>query len=839
MGAGSFSEGEIRLLIPDEDPPQQTRDIGVFTIIVVAEKDYSLNLDELFETGFSIDAFRWVQSFGDLQQALLAATDLQLGIRIYLSDDSWGLGQAEFVLHASNDSPAYATNGLFGRFGEAVHLFGDGAPRHTMVHEFGHHAWGLGDEYTAEVLSDPIDTDADFIDRATIPLISAQHTPEQIVAANAILKFGQRLERIEVVSYDPFTTPPRVTVASPFSEDPRTAESAYVFYQRYLGYGCSGSENSRFSLMEADGVDDGALKTDFCVAENHDKEIAGAAEPDDTNHTAQFLDSGLEDASCWGVIRHVMDNRFDYPIEQKDPGTILNFIIVEDDEQDMVEFLPLIKEARVVLVMDRSGSMASAGKIQGARTGVEYWLNSLAQSNEDYLSLLWYNDEVHEQLELDQHDLDDEIVGDLQSVQPQGFTNILGALEAAREQINSRDGRAAIQAVILLTDGVHNRPVGTLATDVIPEYQQDGIQIISVALGGPESVDYETLEELSADTGGTVIRVDGGGSQAITAGLSEAEGVLRNGLVASGQVEAAPAPKVVQAAVEDRKLPHVEDFVKLYGLDSLSSLLSDPPPSIAVVPFHLDQGAQRAKLSLAYPEGQRLWLYLIDPDGAVAELDGDEIRLINPESPFTLAIVNKPKAGWWRALVFGVRGASPVTSHYVAFSENRSVVVSAGCDPVVALGDGVDLRAGASYGDRLSGLHVTAEVISPNGVVSSTTLGDTAAGEIGTGNYGGRFTPTVAGPHHCRFRLVSNGKAERAGAIHRALHAGRKADKISLAAKVPPFHRIVDLYFDVGARPAAKDADRRRPRQRRPGKPTRLDFRRFKDRLAKISQSKS
>jgi len=337
-----------------------------------------------------------------------------------------------------------------------------------------------------------------------------------------------------------------------------------------------------------------------------------------------------------------------------------------------------------------------------------------------------------------------------------------------------------------------------------------------------------------------VIRVDGGGSEAITAGLMEAEGVLRNGVVADGEVEVAPAPKEVQVVLEGGKLPDLTDLVELFGFDSLSSLAQNPPPGVTVVPFHLEQGAQRAKFSLAYASGQRLWMYLLTPDGTPAVFDGDEIGLINPASPFTTAIIEKPKAGWWRALVFGVRGADSITAHYVAFAENRSVVVTGGCDPEVVLGDGVDLWAGATFGDRLSGLHVKAEITSPSGATSLITLSDASPDDTGTGAYRGQFVPTVVGPHRCRLTLVSKGKASRAGAIHRALHANEKGeDKIRLALKAPRFRRTIDTYFDVGVRPLPKDADRRRPPPHRPGKQLRLDLKRFRQRLRALSKSDS
>lgn len=838
MGAGHFSEREISVTFPDGVNDEFRT--GVFTIVAVAEPGYDLNLEDLFDedTQFSIEAFQWVQRLNDLHQGVLQATNGQMGVRVYLSDQGCGLGQAELILHEADNSPAYATFGGFGRFGQAVHLFGQFATdRHTMVHEFGHHAWALGDEYTKPVLTFAINTDFEHepntdpsVINSTVPLLDPTNIPDDIVGSRAILSFGETLERIEVSAFDPALE--TLTVVNPFSQDPRTAPQPFVFIQRILGAGCSGDLGARFSIMESD--DNSPNKVEFCVEANHDLN-------QQTSHTALYLDPDLpaagQDTSCWRVISDVMQNRFEYPVEPVEPGTNWNGIPAE------VEILKLAKEARVALVMDRSGSMATNNKIQSARFGVEYWLESLARNDEDFLSLSWFNEEIHQQLALDQYNVDDEIadiVSAMDDVDPDGNTNIRDALVTARESIVSRPDRAAMQAVVLLTDGIHNRPLGTEATEVIDSFQEAGVQIICVALGGPESVDYETLEKLADDTGGTVIRVEGD-NQAIVDGLMQAEGVLRNGLAEASDAQVAPSPKEVLSIARKGKLPRFVDFVRASGFVSAEALLQNPPEGVTVIPFHVEKGASRAKISLAYPQGQKLWAYLVSPEGSLIDFTTDGYTLINPDAPFTSAMIDSPAAGVWKAVVWGAQGNAPITTNYVVTVENPSVVVTGGCTTEVGVGSVLYLSAAATYADRLSGIHVRAEITAPNGTTYTVPMNDNSGHEFGDGDYQGLFVPEYAGSHKVRIRINSTGSATRAGAIHRAIHMGDKGPaKMSIAAKAPAFRRVIQTYFDAGTRPEPKDRDpARRTKRRKQPTATRLDWRAFRKKSKQISKKRS
>lgn len=799
MGNGSFR-------VEQEALPDGTQaEIGVFTVIAVA--DYPIF--------GQVDEFQWQRVLTDLNQGIYQASQGRIRIEVFLSDESWGLGQAEFVLHQIAESPAYATNGQFGRFGEAVHLFDwAAATRHTVVHEFGHHAWGLGDEYTAPLLSDDIDDTAPADPTNTvIPLSDPGNDPAEVVNSSAVLRFGVILGRRTVTAYDPDAA--TVTVAPAFSADPRTAEPKVVWFQRTIGVGCSEDPTARFCLMES--FFPGATpKFDFCIAgpDNHD--------PDgDTAHTERHPGE-----SCWDVIQRVMAERFDHTLAAPEE------LVATPAVPPELEFFSLEKEARVVLAMDRSGSMGTDNKIQGARYGAEFWLRSLAQSDTDWLSLLWYNEAITVQLGLGQYSLPqdvDDAIDEMNVVSPGGNTNIRDALYEALNQIQSRNNRAALQAVVLLTDGIHNRPEGSAAEEVIPDFQADGTQIICVALGGPENIDFAVLEQLATETGGTVIRVESGvpdfvGRLYIQVGLAWAEGVLRNGNVRDGEVNVAPVPKEV-TALGDVSQPPFEKFLEAMGFRSLEELLKAKPASIAVVPFLVEDGAQKAKFSSFYTPEQNLWTYLVAPDGTPVDFATPGNVLIRPASPFTSALVKAPKAGRWRAIVTGAVGAVPVDARYLAMVENRNVVVAGGCRPEVALGEVVDFWCSATYRDRLSGLNVTAEIVAPNGVSHSINLTDADADDPRSGNYRGFFVPDVQGPHRYRTRIVSKGNTSRAGAMHRLLHSDPKGDKgTSLDTEAPAFVRLIPGYFDVGKRPVPKDVDPRyegpprRPVRRRKNK---------------------
>lgn len=811
---------------------------GEFNFVVVA--DHPWNDGEK-------DA--WKARFIEASRALHEATEGQLRFgQIFMADEAWGLGHAEFVLH---DFPAtaYATYGGYGQLGQSIQLFADqltGNPL-TIVHEFGHHAFELGDEYSGPVVEDAIDADFpipayDNYDPEedpepprynVVPLLPSELDSQSLQYGYAILKFGGVIRRMIVSdSTNPPTylghTPTQLTVAGDFGQDPRTANGERVFYQPQYNYSypeypdgivirCPGLgiDSANYCLMdhyEAEPGDEAV--TEFCSQGNHDPD-------EDTSHSDRH--GGL---SCWEVIQQVMQDKYSFSLAAPNPAA------PGQQTDDSPYFFDLEKEARIALVMDRSGSMGTDNKIQGARHGVEMWIDN-AHQDDDWLSVIWFNDEPDLRLALAQIDADqiDTIKEEVNDVDPGGWTNIRDSLYEAVEQIQSANGRAAVQAIVLLTDGVHNRPFDTEISEAIPTLQDAGIPVYAIALGTPENVDYDALEELTRETGGMILQVglleDNEGSPLtpdeqlayIAIHIFLVNDWLRNGFIqVAGQiVGGAPPESTFGKAITEvrgRRLG-LKKLAKLQDLDGIHGFVKKHEhPHVFTVPFLVEEGASKARVAITHASDQEFHLYLIDPEGKPVDFTASSgATLVAPESPYEIAMAKEPKPGLWHAVV--VRAATGAATHVNCSVgvENRMIVVHADCDRVVDLDMPVGISAGAVWGDRLSGLRVTAQLTGPNGSTHTVVLTDETSAEPNSGDYRGVFVPEEYGRYRGTVRIMSRGKAQYAGGMHRVTHApqeGRKPVELDLHSKAPAFVRRIPIYFDVGKRPKVKDLDGRR-----------------------------
>lgn len=763
----------------------------------------------------------WQARFLAASRALYEATEGQLRFgEIYFADDGWGLGAAEFVVHPVRGE-SYATFGGYGRLGWSVQLFGSPADddplEATIVHEFGHHALSLGDEYTGPVAHDTIDTTTTFDEWSTglfnrIPLTEATNDPAALSYALAMLNFGGMIERRIVASYDgvrydtdlppnPDDGPNIVRIYGSFNDNPHDAVGPTLYFQPAyteagVGIAC-GTGTDPYCLMGNYG-DRGAV-TEFCSPSTH--ESAGA-----TAHHARH------GRSCWEVIQQTMLERWDHAVAT-DPPT------AGEPDEGFPFFFDLAKETRVALALDRSGSMSADNKIDGARAGVEQWINLAAEIG-DFLSVSWFNDAVTTPLPLTEFTDPAAIaagVQDATGLNPAGWTNIRDALFAAIEQIESRPHRAAIQAIVLLTDGLHNRPVGTSLLEAVPSLQAAGIPVYVVALGGPETIDLAPLEELARETGGVITNVVAlGGSTdpnmqraVISVEMIRVDALLRHGLV---QVDTttigglAPGDPIVRR-VRRSASPALRTILGWYGAADLAALRRRTEP-VATVRFYVERGAQRARFTMIYAPKETFRLVLVDPDGETVPFGGDGATLVDPDSPFTMAFVERPKAGEWTAIIARTAGAAASTVHTVATVENRSIVVRADCARDVPTGAPVEISAGAMWGDHLSNLNVEARLVDPLGTEHRVTLSDDRPGAPGSGDYRGYFDPPHPGRYTGTVSIVCRGDAVRAGALHRALHGPADKDaSIDLRIDAPRFVRQVPIYVDVGGRPTPKDLD--------------------------------
>jgi hypothetical protein len=783
---------------------------GKFDLIVIADHP----LDDQTKSD-------WKMKFYLASEALFDATEGQLSFgNIYIGDNNLGLGSAEFVLHGY-DGRAFATFGGYGKPGQKVHLFANSGEK-TIVHEFGHHAFELDDEYTSEVYRDPIDKDAPAPAGYTnanpifneVPLEPSELVSADLEYAWAIIKFGNEVVEAIVREH----TPTLLDCYGSYPSSPLEDGGRYVIYQQTDGLRCATVPNANFSLMD-DSND--PLVTEFCTAANHnlarfdDAQYANA-------HTARY--GGL---SCWEVIHDTMLERWDFPLTVPDPEAVPGPDVSQSLTYSPPAFHDLVREARFVLVMDRSGSMAEDGKIVGARRGVEIWLQTVtALGFGDFLSVIWYDDENNVVLPLSDittvSNVQD-LIDSTNSILPQGFTNIRDALLEAHQQITSHGDRAALQGVILLTDGVHNRPVDTSPLEVVPTFQEEGIPIMGIALGGPENVDFETLETLCAETGGVLQAVSAfeGYDPEDDASVSSVAGVLvgfahallRNGAAIYGDVEIRREDRVASTMSKrgkaSTKLKNLAGVFEFQDANALAR--SRGGNGAAIVRFHVEDGADYTLFTAAYQAKEDLEVILVDPEGNVVEYDDNQRILIECASPIKIAIVKKPKAGLWKAVLARKSTGEDFRVFYYAEVDNRRIAVHGEVSPRVPMEQAAVIRASATWKDQISGLDVIARIRDPQGGLHSVELSDAQYAEPNSGDYVGTFVPEMPGRHSIELTIANRGKAILAGGIHRVMHGPeptrKEAQVIDISSGAPPFVRRIPLYFDAGKRPQPIDTD--------------------------------
>jgi hypothetical protein len=735
--------------------------------------------------------------------------------QIFVCDDSIGIDTAEMILHDAGD-PSYGTFGGFGSPGQALHLmpYVRTAGPLTILHEMGHHVWSLNEEYSAPLDSDEIDDTNPAPDNSTIPIVDTGRAVDELVGKDAILKFAGLIERRAVIA----NTATTVTVNPAYPDLPTNNEYTNVYYQSDAE--CSDVANSNYCIMEnsrgAAGTFDGAGNwvpaadpvTEYCTASNHD--------PD--NDTAQEASAG---ESCWETII----DRAEFaglavpdPAAGAAPGGFVD-----------LDWFVLDKQPRFSLVIDRSGSMASGAKMADAQHGTIYWLEFCALGT-DLISIHWYDDQI-EDIIADMTEVS--TLGDLQpqkdainALTPRGSTNIRDGLFRGLDAIQALPTRAAVQVVLLLTDGQHNTPWGSSATEVLPEFQDGGVRIYSLGVGTPDVVDMDTLDALGDGTGGRSYAVGDNDPGQVEAAMVEINAEVRGGIITTEPLLFPDAKRkgkldrLMRRKPADDKRSRRPAWKERPGLDAvlkalditgrdLLRLKGQPTDRIVAIPVLVEEGAERVSFSLVYPEPGQAWLYLIDPAGN--PYLGPRMQQVVSTAPHELAVVTRPRPGLWHMVAVRTRPGPAFTLRAIAGIENRRINVYGGATSSHVMHGDVAVWARGRSLHELSGLRVTASIVSPTGARRTIRLHDDDPQEPESGVYTGTYSPRTPGRHHGWIRVQNTGRATVASPLRLAKHASAGAALGDI--EVPRFVRVVPFYFDVGERPRLKGSDEKPGRQ--------------------------
>ncbi|GEM_PF-1270851 len=153
------------------------------------------------------------------------------------------------------------------------------------------------------------------------------------------------------------------------------------------------------------------------------------------------------------------------------------------DIQPSSAWLPARRPLNLALVLDRSGSMADAGKLEYVKRAVRLVMRNLGP--EDQVTVVVYSDESKVLLEAGSHR--DRLLIDhhLSMIDAMGVTNLSAGLFEAVNILSDHFLEGGINRAILLTDGLANQ--GVTNREALSKYaeitSQKGISISTIGLG--------------------------------------------------------------------------------------------------------------------------------------------------------------------------------------------------------------------------------------------------------------------------------------------------------------------------------------------------------------------
>jgi len=509
----------------------------------------------------------------------------------------------------------------------------------------------------------------------------------------------------------------------------------------YQGDGCTAevvscimesekSQGDRFvdgSFLEGEVVE-------WCVEANHDPN--GDTPQDDYSY------GGETGHSCWYAIN------FQWAVPT--PGTTPDG--TRTAGADPVEIILLEKQTRIVLILDRSGSM-QGDAIREALVGADSFIDLTdhdSGSYQDHFGIVSFANAPTRELPM--RSMDDN--GDRTSAHTSiagigagGRTAMGDALRMAIGDIEGYGDPAAAQAIVLLSDGYHNEGTEDPA-DMIAEIRRKGISVFSIAVG--PDVDAPLLESLADETDGLFFRIPPGLSEADAAlelrfALTEIHDLLHDqgGVVTRVQEEL------------EADFPEAETERQAEFLDALADSLQPAEHATHRLPIRwgafsriieteIEAGSGEATFFASYegdPDTAELYLY--SPSGdlyavALGELPNDG-RRVGFQRPYLGLRQPAAEPGQWLAVV---ASTSPRIFKYFTFVQHRGVALKMAANKLhYDKGERATISAHLYYREPLQNVSWEASLIDPFG--QRTALEFVLPGGAGTGCDTPRYEATT------------------------------------------------------------------------------------------------
>ncbi|MDP1990287.1 MAG: VWA domain-containing protein [Syntrophales bacterium] len=698
---------------------------------------------------------------------------------VYMTDGSSGLVDADVVFQQAGTLSG-GSRGKFGTPNSWVKITPiDRFSGRVLAHEMSHHIWNLGDEYAGQQYFILIDKSAPAPNAKTIPILNgpvANSLVNQLVNVRFLVADDVRKT---IVS----NTSTQIVVDVDYPDLPTNSSSDRAWLQdTHMTCGHPSVTGVSFCIME----DYSAGVTEFCQQNNHN-----SIQPTD-----QQL---LHNESCWETIIGT-------------PGfTSLTVPAASPAAPPAaVNFIDILKENRFAIAFDHSGSM-SGDKLAYAKEGVKYWIDNCMLVS-DFLSIIAYNANNNILLPMVQANAAPNMAtveSDVDMIAASGQTNIRDAIREGVTQITSIPNRAVSQAVIVLTDGKHNRPAGTSLTEALHDLVDNGVKAVTIAIGDGNGVDASDLDDVAFESGGIMMLVGLRNPIDIETALIEASLYLSGALADSSSFDFVPAPTSYRKAksLTDQiykrdKLPPFKDVMRALGIRNRKAGTAG-----AFRPYHdlfriadvyIECKCERVNFSINYNLQVDFDLFLMDPSGASVEPNGGSVRKVGNRSTHKIMTVQKPRQGIWRVVIYARRllGSQATTVNLTVGAENRRLVITGGCTKsIYKTTEKAKIFARASWESGLTELKVRA--------FARSHLGDSFTADLSDGgpmsDFAGEYTVEIpnlkTGQYKGIISIEGKTKNVRADAKHRLGHAN--ATTVDSKSAAPKFARIVPFFFEI------------------------------------------
>ncbi|MCA9866121.1 MAG: VWA domain-containing protein [Anaerolineales bacterium] len=381
----------------------------------------------------------------------------------------------------------------------------------------------------------------------------------------------------------------------------------------------------------------------------------------------------------------------------------------------------------VMIVLDRSGSMTTANKIQAARNAANLFVNELAGDDQAGYVAFDTDADLREplaQLNVGGHrqDIEDAIAAEV----PLNLTSIGDGMRTAADEHDAHGIPANLCSFILLSDGYQNEPESW--ADVQAGVVDNGCAIHSIALG-PQANEILMQQIAASVPGGSYDYADSSGTVPIAPPALSPGAVTADFLSWQNNLSRVYDNKATQVAGRQRmpwEIVRDNEQQEYYE-------------------FFVDETSTELVISVAWQKPTDNFNYeLFDPDGnpVIPDEDSDSKYFTN-----SVLRVFGPKPGYWKLFVYGLDQEFFVSTT----AESQVELYLFVGKPVDEMNQGTKVPLVATFvgpDKPVLGADVRAMVRAPNGLLNEVILYDDGVhgdGEPDDGVYGNTYQVTSFG----------------------------------------------------------------------------------------------